>query len=77
MADADVNSFRVDTPTDLAPASTPILFPTQRAYIAINDISDHICAKTGLSIVDMTRIDWGNLGMALERQQLFTKVQLV
>eukprot|EP00957_Ditylum_brightwellii_P136572 10414737-Ditylum_brightwellii.AAC.1 len=36
MADVDVNSFQVNTPTGLAPAFTPILFPTQRAYITIN-----------------------------------------
>eukprot|EP00957_Ditylum_brightwellii_P037913 2867273-Ditylum_brightwellii.AAC.1 len=30
MADADVNSFRVDPSHELEPASTPILFPTMK-----------------------------------------------
>eukprot|EP00957_Ditylum_brightwellii_P092876 7070864-Ditylum_brightwellii.AAC.1 len=33
--------------------------------------------KTQLRIEDMNKIDWDNLGIAYEQQQLFTKVRLV
>eukprot|EP00957_Ditylum_brightwellii_P069346 5264460-Ditylum_brightwellii.AAC.1 len=42
-----------------------------------SDIFKHMWTKTGLSIDDMNKIDWDNLGIALERQQLFNKVRLV
>jgi hypothetical protein len=41
------------------------------------DIFEHVRTKTQLSIEDMNKIDWDNQGPAYERQQLFTKVQLV
>eukprot|EP00957_Ditylum_brightwellii_P127974 9759606-Ditylum_brightwellii.AAC.1 len=42
-----------------------------------SDIFEHTWTKTGLIIANMNKIDWDNLGTALERQQLFNKVRLV
>eukprot|EP00957_Ditylum_brightwellii_P123717 9431816-Ditylum_brightwellii.AAC.1 len=42
-----------------------------------SDIFKHIWIKTGISIDGMNKIDWDNLGIMLEGQQLFNKVQLV
>eukprot|EP00957_Ditylum_brightwellii_P038094 2880914-Ditylum_brightwellii.AAC.1 len=42
-----------------------------------SDIFEHIHTKTQLSIEGMNKINWDNLGLAYERQQLFTKVRLV
>eukprot|EP00957_Ditylum_brightwellii_P156217 11890426-Ditylum_brightwellii.AAC.1 len=42
-----------------------------------SDIFKHTWTKTRLSIVDMNKIHWDNLGITLERQQLFNKVRLV
>eukprot|EP00957_Ditylum_brightwellii_P176708 13458903-Ditylum_brightwellii.AAC.1 len=38
------------------------------------DIFEHVRTKTQLRIEDMNKTDWDNLGLAYERQQLFTKV---
>eukprot|EP00957_Ditylum_brightwellii_P160602 12226262-Ditylum_brightwellii.AAC.1 len=38
-----------------------------------SDVFEHTRTKTGLSIDNMNKIDWDNLGTMLERQQLFTK----
>eukprot|EP00957_Ditylum_brightwellii_P091343 6954538-Ditylum_brightwellii.AAC.1 len=40
-------------------------------------IFEHTWTKTGLSIDNMNQIDWDNLGITLEQQQLFNKVRLV
>eukprot|EP00957_Ditylum_brightwellii_P125102 9536703-Ditylum_brightwellii.AAC.1 len=40
------------------------------------DIFEHVRTKTQLSIEDMNKLDWDNLGPVYERQQLFTKVRL-
>eukprot|EP00957_Ditylum_brightwellii_P035562 2696229-Ditylum_brightwellii.AAC.1 len=42
-----------------------------------SDIFEHTWTKTGLSIDDMNKVDWDNLGITLEQWQLFNKVQLV
>eukprot|EP00957_Ditylum_brightwellii_P023773 1794170-Ditylum_brightwellii.AAC.1 len=42
-----------------------------------SDIFEHARTKTGISIDDMNKIDWDNLGTTLEHQQLFNKVRLV
>eukprot|EP00957_Ditylum_brightwellii_P113542 8657330-Ditylum_brightwellii.AAC.1 len=39
-----------------------------------SDIFEHTRTKTGLSIDDINMIDWDNLGIMLEWQQLFNKV---
>jgi hypothetical protein len=96
MADADVNSFRINPPHRLRPSTTPTIFPSLHAYLTVNgltvtskfqqilrdnytgtDIFEHVRTKTQLRIEDMNKIDWDNLGIAYERQRLFTKVRLV
>eukprot|EP00957_Ditylum_brightwellii_P108377 8267823-Ditylum_brightwellii.AAC.1 len=42
-----------------------------------SDIYEHVHTKTQLSIEDMNKFDWENLGTAYERQQLFAKVRQV
>eukprot|EP00957_Ditylum_brightwellii_P209594 15362396-Ditylum_brightwellii.AAC.1 len=42
-----------------------------------SDTFEHNRTKTGLSIDDMNKIDWDNLRITLEQQQLFNKVRLV
>eukprot|EP00957_Ditylum_brightwellii_P041014 3105505-Ditylum_brightwellii.AAC.1 len=42
-----------------------------------SDIFEHTRTKTGLSIDNMNKIDWDNLGTTLENQHLFNKVRLV
>eukprot|EP00957_Ditylum_brightwellii_P173518 13210876-Ditylum_brightwellii.AAC.1 len=42
-----------------------------------SDIFEHTQTKTGLNIDDMNKIDWDNLWITLERQQLFNKARLV
>eukprot|EP00957_Ditylum_brightwellii_P120774 9212337-Ditylum_brightwellii.AAC.1 len=38
-----------------------------------SDIFKHTWTKTGFSIDNINKIDWGNLGITLEQQQLFNK----
>eukprot|EP00957_Ditylum_brightwellii_P121985 9303169-Ditylum_brightwellii.AAC.1 len=40
-----------------------------------SDIFEHTLTKTRLSIDDMNKIDYDNLGITLEQQQLFNKVR--
>eukprot|EP00957_Ditylum_brightwellii_P083757 6366382-Ditylum_brightwellii.AAC.1 len=46
-------------------------------YFPGSDIFKHTRTKMGLSIDNMNTIDWDNLGITLEWQRLFNKVQLV
>eukprot|EP00957_Ditylum_brightwellii_P079427 6040476-Ditylum_brightwellii.AAC.1 len=39
MADADVNSFCTNPPPELAPSSTPMIFPSTKAYLTINGLT--------------------------------------
>eukprot|EP00957_Ditylum_brightwellii_P158311 12050789-Ditylum_brightwellii.AAC.1 len=48
-----------------------------RNNYAGSDIFEHVRTKTQLSITDMKKIDWDNLGTVYEHQQLFTKICLV
>eukprot|EP00957_Ditylum_brightwellii_P004620 350967-Ditylum_brightwellii.AAC.1 len=68
------------------------MFPSLKAFLKSNictvtgKVKQFLCdsytgsdifEQTGLSIDNMNKIDWDNLGIMLERQQLFTKVRLV
>eukprot|EP00957_Ditylum_brightwellii_P110952 8461697-Ditylum_brightwellii.AAC.1 len=38
LADANVNAFRMKTSPHLSPVQTPTVFPSNHAYITVNDI---------------------------------------